>query len=198
MSKPNEAALDLFRGLLWPAAAGNVLWSLASLAMKPAASSDAIPVVSRIVLLLLLGLYLSLEFLRNYRNLPEPITPKFWFFDSIHLAAVVITALGAYESLPFLHIGLVLYLAGTGIGHAVGAYKTPRDGPRSHLALAFVNFSGLPFVVLSHCHSPSSCWSIPASFGVPLLIWLFVRRRNIAALAPVTTVDAQAGRDSSA
>src|SRR4051812_20328811 len=158
MSVAHRIALDLFRGLLWPAVAGNVLWSFASLAMKPVVASDLVPAASRLVLLFLLGFYLSLEWIRNYRSLPIPLTAKFWLFDAIHLLGAVVTALAAYDALEYLHLGLVIYLAATGLGHALGIYRNSAfDGPRDHKLLAAINFSGLPFVALAFWN-PSTSW----------------------------------------
>jgi hypothetical protein len=181
----HKLAFELFEGLLWPAAAGNVLWSLVALITLETKPS-AYLFVTRAAVLLLLGLYLCLEWIRNYRSLPKPITWQFWLFDLFHLLAVAWAAIATYEGSPLLVNALVAYFIVTGTGHLSGAYKHAQDTRKETVELASINYLGIAVIyagaLAGFDYQASMQWTLPLSLSIVIILWLKQRRRQLRQL----------------
>ncbi|SDH78278.1 hypothetical protein SAMN04487926_10815 [Paraburkholderia steynii] len=185
LSYRHKLAFEIFEGLLWPAAAGNVLWSLIALTtLEP--KPLTYPMVTRASVLLLLGAYLCLEWIRNYRSLPKPITWRFWVFDLLHLLAVAWTAIVTSDGSDLLVVALVAYFIITGTGHLSGAYKYAQGTRTETVGLALINYLGVAIIyagyLTGHDYRASMQWTLPLSLLIVIVLWLGWRWRQLCEL----------------
>jgi hypothetical protein len=115
----------LFQSVYWPAAAGNVLWAVINTVLHAVSTGAWLAVLPSLAILLVLGTYLSVEWVRN---LTGAATMRWWLsfavIDGAHLvlicaAAIMVTpnALPA-DHIRFLPWVLVTFYFLTAIGHA--------------------------------------------------------------------------------
>lgn len=162
----------LFQDLIWPAAAGNVVWSLAQLIVNPPAK-DRYPSG---VLLLLTGAYLVIDWLRS-----DSATEKTWKYrlgDAILVTGVVVLALAVqYKNQLVLHLILSAVFAAAVILHLLGAWERPRR--RRWLrrwCMAGCGLLGLLIIGVSYVlFGRPIPWTLPVSFLTVLLAWVAVR-----------------------
>jgi uncharacterized membrane protein YhhN len=143
--------------------------------------------LTSVAVLLLLGTYLCLEWLRNYQSLPVPMTRRFWLFDAGHLFAVSFSALAAYEGNELLVFGLIAYFVITGTGHVTGTYATKGDHACDRYKLAVINYLGVPLIFLGAVstsnYRQAFAWTLPLSLSVVVALWLLQRWPQLKKLA---------------
>lgn len=153
-------------------------WSLVALTTKQI-DAYTYPVTTRVSVLLLLGVYLCLEWIRNYRSLPNPITRRFLLFDLLHLLAVALTAIATFDDSTLLIDALVLYFAVTGTGHL------------DTVMFAVINYLGI-LIIFSGFFTNSgyiarTAWALPLSMAVVIALWVARRWRRLRELFGYTT-----------
>ena len=163
---------EYFDSILWPAAAGNVAWSILTLVLSESADRPS-HLMARIAILVVLAAYLSLEWLRRPATLD---TKKQMIFSGLHVATIsalaIATAIG--RSPEFLAWTLAVLLSGTCIGHLVHTWEKDR----TTYLLATSNAAGI--AVLIWCSVlrpalPEALWPVPVAALVVLLAWGCVR-----------------------
>jgi hypothetical protein len=161
----------LFESVFWPAAAGNVFWSFASLLIEQKVQLSHPSSWGAGLLLLLLSLYLSVEWLRNYTRIPADVALSFWFFDWIHICAVVAVALSASLKPTWLPVASAAFFFVTAVGHFFGVWKTSDSTECGHVTSAVINVIGAPIAFAGILYAPMHAWLPTIAFVVVLALW---------------------------
>lgn len=172
----------LFNSLVWPAVAGNILWSLFSLLIGASPSVDNPG--PRIVVLVLLGAYLCFDWIRmeassNHRK------PLAWIADLPHAVSVTVFALAtASKTEPdvssvanWLNASLACVLAITAVGHLTTLWELRHQKPCGcrRFCLVAINLVGLGTIyIASDCGPEQTLWNLPIAMVVVLLPWLII------------------------
>src|SRR5262245_36382051 len=89
----------LFHGLVWPGAAGSVMWGAMTLAIDPRPiEPNGVSIFARLAVLVLLAAYLSGNWIRTY---DEDGGFWYWVFDAAHILILSSFAIGAATGSPF-------------------------------------------------------------------------------------------------
>lgn len=163
----------IFDNVFWPAAAGNVFWSFCNIIIDP--KPGAIGVSSRLVILLLFSIYLTISWLR-VRVTQGSLTYFGWFFDFLHLWAIIFAALSTQIKPEWLGELLIAYFFVTALGHLSGQWKLPEDEKYLNLKLAAINFVGILAIFLGGYCELSEEITLPGSFLLVFSLWLFFGR----------------------
>jgi hypothetical protein len=176
----------LFESVFWPAAAGNVFWSFASLLVENKVQLTVPSTWGSGVLLLLLSLYLSVEWLRNYSRIPDDVALSFWAFDWLHICAVVAVALSAALKPSLLPATSAVFFAITAVGHFAGVWKQTETAKCGHVTSAVINIVGAPIALSGLALPCISSWSPAIAFATVLALWSAHRWQNLRALFSTT------------
>jgi hypothetical protein len=179
MNSRIPASHEFFQGLLWPAVAGNVLWSFGSLLLDPNTKLSADAVGPRLLMLLLVGLYLSLEWLHNYRFLRSEVRALFWIFDGLHLVAISGVAIACSINHHCIWAAMVFFLSVTFLGHLLNAWRAPGRDTGSRFIHAGVHFLAFIFVLITTKLDILADWNSPIAGLATLTFWLIVERKDI-------------------
>lgn len=164
---------NICQQLLWPAAAGNIAWSLLSLLMDP--QIDLNGREPHIITLFLIGVYLCGNWLR--RTSCSDTGKMFLVLDLAHISSVCIFALAIYYNSPLMEPSLWPIFLIPSITHYFGLAPTTKHhlvprvffGSASMLGLVVLfSFNWLP----DHWHH----WRIAASVCVVLVAWSVLLR----------------------
>ncbi len=165
---------ELFLGLIWPAAAGNVAWALLQTVLD---SNTRGPVNwAHLVVLGLLVIYLSVDWLRT-KKAEIGDSSLYWIFDS--LLVLSIAWLSIALQIPrgdfFLTCSLGGVFAVAILGHLLGAWKKTGEKNWPRFTLAACGFLGLILLAGGYCSHQVSQWNLVLSFGTVLTLWIVVR-----------------------
>jgi hypothetical protein len=132
----DEPVWRLFSAVLWPAAAGNVLWALLSVAndvvkrdpSHPDASIDWLAALP-MPFLLVLGYYLCAEWERTFRQGRAFVAWKFALADGAHLLLVSWAAICVASNPRLMVLLMFLFFCSCGLGHFFDAwgFKAARE-----------------------------------------------------------------------
>jgi hypothetical protein len=170
---------SLFQGVFWPAAAGNVFWSFCALIIDKSDQISTLSLLARLSLLLLLSLYLTIEWLRNYSNFPATVPWHFWFFDWLHICAVALVALTAATKAEWLDVTLIAFYLITAIGHFVGAWSATEENNQSDRISGAISLLGAAIVLIGWFADTVRPWNLPLSGFLVLLLWSVHRRDDL-------------------
>lgn len=182
----------LLRELLWPAAAGNVLWALFYLLIKEGWKQPCGR--EKILAILLIGAYLAEDWLFTAKQNGITSSPGFGWIEYPFLAAIVAFAIATQEySFPeniiWSEIFLGLAFALAAIGHGCGFWTStrPLSPPNwfTHLPwvdvsasaytrdiLVIINLLGIAILLAPrHCFGYSGCWHLSLAIGIPFALW---------------------------
>lgn len=162
---------ELFTELLWPAVAGNVLWSFFSIIVCTNWSGYD---WARLLMLFFLLIYLILSWYRS-KNLEHGCGSR--IFDAIHLVTIIVFAIAIYNERSWIDLSLASIFCITMLGHFFGVWKEPKDKPYHRKILASVSLLGfLSSICIFFC-SPEQTnpWSLVVTLGLVLVIWGVVR-----------------------
>jgi hypothetical protein len=182
MDTRQENLKSLFQSVFWPAAAGNVFWSACTLLVDKQVDPLSPSALSRLAVLALLSLYLSIEWLRNYQSLPQTVTWKFWLADWLHICAVVFVAITAATRTDWLASSAIAYFGVTALGHFVGAWEAAETRVKDRALLGFINLLGVFVIIASGYFVASLVWRVPTAFLIVVGLWLLYRREAICSL----------------
>jgi hypothetical protein len=178
-----EALSKISGELLWPAAAGNVIWSFLSLLFDPNASLHHR--APHLFTLLLVGAYLSGNWVRRMAHGSND--GLFIGYDYIHLLLVSAFALSLYYKSPFASIVLHVLLLSVASMHLFGAGPTTRVNWKLKTIFALINASGVAvFWVTSAILPTAGDWRMTVAVGFVLLSWssgLWVFRKELRGIA---------------
>lgn len=170
-----EALSKISGELLWPAAAGNVIWSLLSLLItldSNAAIHDRLP---HLVALSLIALYLCGNWIRRMRYGDNEAL--FVCFDVMHLLGISVCALSIYAKPQWAEYYLAGIFAMTGIMHFVGAGPTTRERWVTRILFGLASFLGVVTICVWRLLSQDfGAWSLSAAIASVLITWSVLLR----------------------
>lgn len=180
---PSHPLLKLFQDLLWPAVAGNVLWSFFTLWIDvyfPPPSDKPIgfpaDAHARILVLALLGVYLCYDWVRMLQGDRKDFA---WIADLPHAASITVFALMVQSGRNQMEVALIVLLAVTGGGHLTTLWEKktePKCGCR-RVVLAVINFVGAGAVCTFHdIAGGTPRWNLPIAMVIVLVPWVVLRR----------------------
>ncbi len=177
---PSDTFLRLFQELLWPAVAGNVLWSFFSLWLDAYFPGDASAnpnlenALARLWVLALLGIYLCYDWIRMLQGNRNEYA---WIADLPHAACITVFSLMVQSGRNQMTLALVALLIITGIGHLTTLWESKTQQPCGcrRLALAAINFAGAGSA--SAFEDIPGRWNLPIAMLVVLIPWFVLRRR---------------------
>ena len=168
---------QLVHNVIWPAVAGNVLWSFLQLAAAP--NGDGAALHARLASLLLVGVYLSIDWIDADSILKE-LTWKYWVVDVGLAATISAFAIASQNANTWMRYPLALNFLLACAGHLCGAWDTASQPSSTRARWIFVamNLAGLLILLLGSLTAGSfGAWSIPLSIAVVVLLyWLFRQR----------------------
>jgi len=169
----------LVHSVIWPAVAGNVLWSFLQLFADPDACGPTL--WSRLASLFLVGVYLSIDWIHTENE--TQINDNYWIADVPLAAALATFAVATQLGVPWASIPLVVAFMVAAAGHCFGAWDArckPPSSCKARAGFAIINVLG-PVVLLfgSFLADSLALWSKPAAVFV--VVGLFLACRKIIA-----------------
>lgn len=169
---------SLFDSVFWPAAAGNVFWSLFTLLLEAVGKPLDYEAIGRMAVLVLLTLYLSIEWVRNLAHGPSNPDFSFSLFDALHIWAVVLVALSAQLRPDLTSVALYAYFIINTVGHVAGVWKFHGDSTTSSRKMACINFVGIVALLVGGKLELADSARLPGSLLIMLMLWAFLGRRK--------------------
>jgi hypothetical protein len=169
----------LFQGLLWPAIAGNVVWSFFTVLFEKDIAFNSINTWSRVFSLALIATYLCLEWLHNYEAMPETIPRSFWIFDVIHLLTITLCTFSIAMRVEFLGFFAASFFLGNAIGHISGAWGFSYANPKNGRLHAAIQFCAAVLMLGLSIYDSGSLWHFPVIGFAVFVIWMFLERDDI-------------------
>jgi hypothetical protein len=165
---------DLFKDLIWPAAAGNVAWALLQIVVSPAPHKE---LVLRVVLLSLVAVYLAIDWSRS-KSLAVK-TVRYWVADFVFVSGIVIfaIALASDKTEAFLESSLASVFLVGGLAHVLGAWETgEKPNWWRRFSLAGCGFGGILALGTGRiiCRGPS-LWTVLVALALVLAAWIITR-----------------------
>lgn len=165
-----KAFLDHFlKNVAYPAVAGNVAWSFATLAIDHGVNLDTVP---RLGVLLALAIYFSAEWYRS-----KDITPTEWsiWLDLLFVICMVWLALATQADKGIPGAALILILVVVGVGHCCRMWPPTGKGkgnvPHGVVSLLAGAILGVLWIVTGSWNH----WFALLATLVVLLVWARVR-----------------------
>lgn len=177
-----SAAGPFLKDLAWPAVAGNVVWTIATLLLTKE-ESFSLCLLFRLLSLSALAIYLVKDW---HQTATAPsIDTTYVIFDVVHLLTIVWVALAIQANSSTVIIGLLALFLWLIFGHGIGAW---REGNRFLNALpALLGLVVALVWVFGGHRCAETCpectdWAIhafpAAAIWIALFVWLLVRRRR--------------------
>jgi len=168
----------LFLDLLWPAAAGNVAWAVAQVAIDYDSGQSS---ASRLAVLILLAIYLIIDWSRS-KSLPEK-SRRYWKGDAIHLISIVAFAVavaGNKSTISEWSLAVV-FLVGV-VGHSAGVWEV-NESPNGwrRFSLAFCGGLGIVTLIVGHVRfQPPLFGTMFVAFVIVFAAWIGTRMVIVA------------------
>lgn len=161
----NKLAYSFVYGLLWPAAAGNLIWLLIESTFNFYSKDNDTNNLIHIAILCILSMYTVIGFLRSEKK-KKFLTWKETLFSYAHIILIITVAHTAKENITFTIFPLILFYIFNFFNHLI---YTPKN---LDMKLAGANMFGLFVLLISFC---ADCeirgWFVPASLIFALVIW---------------------------
>jgi hypothetical protein len=168
----------LFQSLIWPAAAGNVAWAFFTVAVQETWAAPT--VAARLTVLLLLAVYLALDWMSTESEL-DRLKSWYWVADAFHVVAIVALAIATQLNTQRLAYFLAAVYAVTIVGHIAGAWEptgTVRKCWRNRALLAGISVLGLVLMlVLPYVLAEGSLWHLPITMAIGVTLWNLLRNQ---------------------
>lgn len=167
-----QLTLTLFAGLLTPAVAGNIIWTLFD-AMFNHRCIGVVALLPVIATLFLLSVYLILDYIIILTRSAADISVFGVICEGIHLSFMAAIAILSRNNPPELQLLVAAYLGFFILGNSFGAWPV-RDGKRRwRAALVAADAVGLVILCKGAELGLTGGWNIPACLAVSLAVWLF-------------------------
>jgi hypothetical protein len=171
---------NIFENVLWPAAAGNVLWSVCSLFVDPV--KPELGVCWRLIVLIVFSLYLAIGWLQ-LKTASGNLGIKLWFFEFLHISALAASAIAAQVRPDLLKSCLIGYFVITILGHATNTWKFSDGAKYRPWGLAIVNIIGVLVLVFGDKLGLSNELAVPVSFLSVFFLWISVSWQRLMPIA---------------
>lgn len=163
---------DFLQNVAWPAVAGNVAWSFATLAIDQGINAGT---SSRLAVLLVLAVYLSAEWYRSKKVPTATATATGLWLDLIFVICLVWFAIAtqADKGLPGTALLVILFTAG--FGHICGVWPPTGKG-KGNIPHGVVSLLAACGLGSAWCIAGSwNWWNAFAAIFIVLVVWTFVR-----------------------
>ncbi|MGE8106547.1 hypothetical protein ACQKP1_22930 [Allorhizobium sp. NPDC080224] len=166
-----QLTLTLFAGLLTPAVAGNIIWTLfdALFNRQGVGVFALLPVVAT---LFLLSVYLILDYILILARSAAEISVLGVICEGIHLSFMAAIAILSRNNPPELQILVAAYLGFFIFGNSFGAWPVRDEKLRWRAALVAADAVGLVILCKGTELGLTGGWNIPACLTVSLAVWL--------------------------
>lgn len=164
---------DLSHGLVWPAAAGNVLWTFLSLLLDPATQDDS-PRKSQLAALSVLSLYLLFNWTwRAPQNFPRL---RVLAFDLAHVMSICFCAIAVYYNSPWAEYSLLMVFFIAGSMHLAKASQNSSGSTALRLKFACANALGI-LIIIAGCLTTGgpNPWLWSLAMAAALLAWIYLK-----------------------
>lgn len=171
----------LTHNVLWPAIAGNVLWSLLQVAVGDGKDRDLSILVPRLLALFFIGAYLCRDWLDTDQALNSTgagsINDNYWLADLPMGGAIAVFAIAIQVPLPWSWVPLAVAFAVAAVGHLYGAWdETPgRSRTKGRRAFAGINGAGVVVAVWGGLADDTQYWTQAAAAGMVTGVFLLFR-----------------------
>ena len=166
-----KSFLDEFlKNVAWPAVAGNVAWSFATVVIDQGINVDTAP---RLGALLVLAIYLSAEWYRS-KEINTTVTSA--SLDLLFVICIIWFAIATQANKGLPGAALLVILVGVGVGHLCGVWPPAGKG-KGNIPHGCVSL--LTAVVLGVAWFVNRSWPPWIALGaliVVLVVWALVRR----------------------
>jgi hypothetical protein len=168
----------LFLDLLWPAAAGNVAWAVAQVAVGHERSQS---VASRLIVLVLLAVYLAIDWSRSKS---QPTKKKrYWVGDTFHLISIVAFAVAVADNDGEIAEWSLAAVFSVGVvGHLSGLWEirvgetTQKTNWGHRFCLAGCGLLGIAVLVVARVGFRMPLFRrLPVAFLIVFVAWIVVR-----------------------
>ena len=173
---------EVFTNVAWPAAAGNVFWAMCniSLARPTVGQGDEVPLSVRLIVLVCFCFYLTVGWLR-IRVQAGIVRFRYWFFEFLHVSAIVITANATHIRDDLIWICLLAFFVTTIAGHIFNAWHVPNNEGKfikkegEKFQLITVNAIGVLMLILGDCLLPIGDWWLAIAPAAVFIGWTIIR-----------------------
>jgi hypothetical protein len=166
-----QVALTLFAGLLTPAVAGNIIWTLfdALFNRQGACVVSLLPVIAT---LFLLSAYLILDYIIMCTRSAADLSVLGVVCEGTHLGFMAAIAIMCRNNPPELQLLIAAYLGFFIFGNFFGAWPVKDGKWRWRVALVAADALGLVILCKGAELGLTGGWNIPACLTVSLAVWL--------------------------
>lgn len=172
-----EHVKPLYVNVFWPAAAGNVFWSLLVFTITGPGNTPIMEWIARLFLLLFLAVYLSCVWV-GIRSLDNVGTYKRWIVEGVYIWSIAFLALCVQLRPNWIELGVFMLLLVGFTGHILSVWTTGTSLFYKNVRLAIINFGGIAIIVFGFLNN----WESPKSWLVAFLfvsvLWVLVGRRE--------------------
>lgn len=173
-SRPKRFWLE---NILLPAAAGNILWAFLQHTTNLHTLDGVGSIASIYVILVVMMLYLSLDWMILVTRERPDLPAKFLIFEFLHIIALALVSIAAVKAdwssaLYFFS----LYFAVTVSGHLMHAWELRSSTHRPHLLL-YGNAIGASLIGIGWYWHPE--FFVPVGYVLSLIVWMFARKETI-------------------
>jgi hypothetical protein len=164
---------ELVRNVVWPAVAGNVLWSFLQVAIEqPVAPTPLLP---RLAALLAVGLYLAIDWING---VGLSFRSRYWKFDIPLATAIATFAIATPKSAPVAFWALGAAFSIAVVGHLNGAWDPQKkiSHKSARRMLAAMNGLGLALLVGDRFARVAPEWDQAVSLTIAIGLFLALRK----------------------
>lgn len=185
-------SVSLMQSVIWPAVAGNIIWSFLSLLIDTDNGFDSYR-ISRLLILLLLSIYLILDWL-NVERCHHELKKNYWIVDFLLAISIAFFALSVqykdeYADVHWLDISLTVVYLLVLFGHsmenwvpdlnAINHEKYVQYKGKIGAQIGAKVFNIIVAIIIiwqAYFNFPiqlKSPWNLPASLSYVLLVWAY-------------------------
>jgi hypothetical protein len=169
----------LLHNVLWPAVAGNVLWSLLQVASTANSVNNLVSLSPELLALLFIGLYFCIDWIDSEN---ASLKTTYWRADLPLATAIAVFAVAIQADKWWSVIALILAFISAIIGHLAGAWdQTQEKSPKpSRRAFAAINSLGIIVAVVGALYDRVLVWPQALAIAIVVLAFLYLRPRILA------------------
>jgi hypothetical protein len=162
---------DFLKNVAWPAVAGNVAWSFATLAIDHGINEDTF---SRLGVLVVLAVYLSAEWYRS-KQINNATLMGLWL-DLLFVICIVWFAIATQANKGLPGVALLAILLVIGVGHLCGVW-TPAGKGKGNIPHGLVSLLAACALGVAWWMNRAWVWWVALlALTIVLAVWTLMRR----------------------
>ena len=170
---------DLVHNVIWPAVAGNVLWSFLQVVADPNITGPTL--WPRLASLLLIGVYLSIDWVITH-NKRDHINEKYGRFDMFLAASIATFAIATQFGTWWAPFALAMVFGVAVVGNWLGAWDLRDRASSCKARRAFTGINalgliGLGLLILMDPNEWYALWLTPVAILVVVVLYLCLREK---------------------